>query len=365
MKFHKDLLINHVFIIFDVDGVVRDSIETPADPRFIQKVKSLLKTFPVDVAFLSGTPVTNDPTLEPWRRGNAPLTAVFSDTFERELKEGKVAIYGMLGGHQMKPGGKVEVRDAYPIETTFELGKIVTQAFFNEILLEGSSEQQRVARQVQKELEDLQLTDSDQPSDATAKEFSPIVKTIHQHLDPEFRLVSNGATVETQVFSPLYNPARALKFVKEKINKTAHIATGLAKKADLEFHFLLISKTHKGHTAKQIIQDKLKIFPDTLVITVGDTQIDFPMHEHAHLAFHVGVTPVFEAYKFPHCVLVRGPQGEDKQLVEGTLKILDLIEAGIGKPFYDLKHIPQKNALGIWEYQSLREIDPLNPLYFY
>src|SRR5579862_2203208 len=117
--FHENPIIEHVILISDVDGVVRDSIEAVADPRVISAVKSLLENKNVDVTFISGTPIDNDASLEPWRRGNVSLNRVFGSSFKKELSEHRVAIYGVLGGHRMKGDGSHEVVEEYSLETSF------------------------------------------------------------------------------------------------------------------------------------------------------------------------------------------------------------------------------------------------------
>jgi hypothetical protein len=57
----------------------------------------------------------------------------------------------------------------------------------------------------------------------------------------------------------------------------------------------------------------------------------------------------------PQCMMVRNPQGEDRQHVEGTLKVLALLQEAIGKSFDDFRYIPRQNASGRWDYYSIRE----------
>ena len=82
--FPEDKCIEKIIFISDVDGVVRDSIDAIADPRVIAAIRSLLHHTNIDVTFISGTPIINDPTLEPWRRGNVSLSRVFGSSFEKE-----------------------------------------------------------------------------------------------------------------------------------------------------------------------------------------------------------------------------------------------------------------------------------------
>lgn len=110
-QFREGQCIEQVILISDVDGVIREGIEATADPRVINAIKSLLENKNVDVTFISGTPIDNDLTLEPWRRGNVSLKKVFGSSFEKELLEDRVSIYGVLGGQRMKGDGTVKVVD--------------------------------------------------------------------------------------------------------------------------------------------------------------------------------------------------------------------------------------------------------------
>lgn len=135
-----------------------------------------------------------------------------------------------------------------------------------------------------------------------------------------------------------------------------NIATGYAKCGDQPFNYFLISKTNKGIAIKKHIEDKLKKYPHALIITIGDTQVDFPMHSNAHLAFHVGLEKVWHDNALPQCMMVRNVKGEDSQHIEGTLKVLNLIKEAIGKPFHDFKYLPVKDSSGSWDFYSLNEM---------
>lgn len=325
-------LSSETILIFDVDGVIREGTETPADPRVVVKIKKLLQDPRIHIIFLSGTPISNNPDLEVWRRGNQPLTYVFGKSFEKEIAEGRVSIYGMLGNHLMQKDGSFTVIESFSLETTFQLGKVLLKTFIEEIEQAGSLAQKACCVKLKKMLEDLNLSDLTQKEDETATEFGPIASLIRKEIDPEFRLINSGGVIETQVFLKEYNATRCLERVKQLIcqlnlKETPYCATGVAKRGDHPFHFLLLSKTHKGHTARKLIAENKKLFPNAFIITVGDTQIDFPMHEKAHLAFHVGLESVWRAHPLPHCHLVLGEQGEDDQHIEGTLQVIDVLQA--------------------------------------
>jgi len=361
--FQEGQLIEQLVVISDVDGVVRDSIDAIADPRVIDAVYELLSAEEVHLAFLSGTPVENDQSIEPWRRGNVPLNHVFKDAFVDELLENRVAIYGVLGGQRMKANGHLEVIDEYPAETVWELGKLLLKAFLQEVLATGSLLQKEVAGGLQEQLDAL-LPTKELSSHVTSEEFGDIIRPIRQHLDPHFRLICSGVLIETHSSSPLWGVKIAYDWMKNELDRKeikAHFATGFAKKGEEGFNFLSICKTNKGKLAQWHIEEKLKQFPNALVVTIGDTQVDFPMHEKAHLAFHVGKEKVWLDNSLSHCVMIRDVNGVDQQHVEGTLKVLSLLKEAIGKSFYDFKHIPKKMDSGQWEYYSIRELQEAGP----
>ena len=63
------------------------------------------------------------------------------------------------------------------------------------------------------------------------------------------------------------------------------------------------------------------------------------MHEHAHLAFHVGAAQVWQNNPIAHCVLICDEEGKDRQQVEGNLKVLELLEQIKGKTFEEVKEM--------------------------
>ena len=353
--FREGQVIEQIILISDVDGVVRDSVDGIADARVIEAVKALLEFKNVDVTFISGTPIENkDFTTEPWRQSNVPLNKVFGSSFENELWEDRVAIFGVLGGHRMRSDGSVEVVDEYSAEISCELGKLLIHAFLNEVLLNGNITQKMIARKLKLELDLVQ-------------EFKQIVLQIREHMDPNFRLNSNGALIETHTSNPPWNTLLSVKWIEEEMSKPEYlisnlqpwqrqIASGFAKKGEEGFNYLLISKTHKGLTTKKHIEEKIKRFPEALVVTIGDTQVDYPMHQNAHLAFHVGLEEVWRKNSLSHCMMLRDSNGNDSQHVEGTLKVLQLLIEGMGKSFNDFKYIPKQNSKGQWNYYSLNEI---------
>lgn len=372
-QFEEGQIIEQIILISDVDGVVREGVEATADSRVIQAIKSLLENQGVNVTFISGTPIENDLTLEPWRRGNVPLSKVFGTSFKQELLEERVAIFGVLGGHCMKADGTMKVVDEYTPEISYELGKLLIYSFLEEVLHGGNNEQKTVASNLQIKLASLESDHSNLSANVTPAEFYKIINVIHEHLDPHFRLISNGALVETHTSNPPWSSTISSKCLREGVNQPQHmvhnlpqsqkqIATGYAKKAGKGFNYLLISKTNKGLTTKKHIEEKIKQYPKALIVTIGDTQVDFPMHQNAHLAFHVGLKEVWLDNPLPQCVMVCNSEGKDSQHIEGTLHVLKLLNEAIGKSFFDLKYILRCNSSGQWNYYSIRDIKPFQEL---
>lgn len=334
--------IEQVIVLCDVDGVIRDSVDDVADPRVIEAFRSLLKHDSIHVAFISGTPIETDQSLEPWRRGNVSLNSVFNRSFDIELASNKVCIFGVLGGERMLPDCGVYIEDEYSFDHTFELSRLLLGAFLKEVIRSGDSKQQTCAQQLQNDLDRLEWNHDHQKSHTTPIEFNEIVTRMRLELDPHFRLINSGALIEIHASNPPWNASLSFSWLAQEVQKNPllnvqladsqrKLATGYAKKGSQGFNFLLVSKTNKGKTAFRYIQEKLQEFPNALVITIGDTQIDFPMHRHAHLAFHVGAEQVWKDEKVSQCILIRGENGEDHQHVEGTLRILYMLEEAIGK----------------------------------
>ncbi len=365
--FQNGELIEQIILISDVDGVIRDSTDTLADPRIIEAIKALLNNKNVDVTFISGTPIDNNPALENWRSGNVPLNKVFGKSFAQELLENQVTIYGVLGGHKMNEDGSLKVVDEYSLQNTWELGKLLIHAFLKEVLEYGLDEQKVLAQKLQIELDLLTPAQSPNSANVTASEFYQIIEPIRQFIDPNFRLISNGALIETQTSSPPWNTVLSSNWLKNELNQPQYqishlplskkqIATGFVNKSTGGFNYLLIGKTNKGITTAKHIQEKIKHLPRALIITIGDTQVDFPMHKNAHLAFHVGLEQVWLNNPLPNCIMVRNSAGKDRQHLEGTLKVLSIIADGLGKSFYDLRYIPRVNSAGCWDYYSPKEL---------
>ena len=264
--FIKTDLVEQIILISDVDGVVRSGIENVADPRVLEAVASLLSHDNVHVAFISGTPIETDETTELWRRGNVPLKKVFGSVFQQEILEERVCIYGTSGGHRMTPEGKLEVLDEYSLETSFALSASLTQSFLHGVLSHGSPREQNIAEKLSKELKEIVLQDLTQSTQLTANELKSLISIIHDSLDPEFRLINNGGSLEFQS-SYLVDTKASYQWMQKDLEESSHfshldpsqknLAAGIAHKNGQKFCFVLIGKMSKGKTSKEFIEKTL------------------------------------------------------------------------------------------------------------
>jgi hypothetical protein len=357
--------IKQLILISDVDGVVRDNVESTADPRVLAAVKSLLECSDVDIAFLSGTPIANDLTIELWRRGNIALDAVFGSSFTDELKKNQVSIYGAFGGHKMKANGDLEILDQFSLDTSFKISHLMIKAFLEEVIQYGREDQIQIAKHLYQQLDTLELQDLSQSITMTPREFGSIATAIRTHIDPKFRLMCHSPAIEIQISTTQFDISRIQTSIKHTLEASQiadhlppekQIVSGKAKRNGEDFSFTLVSRSHKGIAASHHISQKKEKFPDALIITIGDTQGDFPMHHNAHIAFHVGMEEIWRKNSLSHCMMVRNSKGEGSQHVEGTLKVLQLIKDALGKSFHDFKYIPRCDAAGQWDFYSINDL---------
>lgn len=326
-------MLKQLLLILDVDGVVREGVSSTADEKIIFSIRELLKKEHVEVIFISGTSIHSDYSLEIWRRSNVCLSRVFDQLFVDEIKSEKVTIYGVLGGQKMTAAGGVEIIDAYSLDQTFEIAKLLVYTFLEEVFVHGDSSQQEIAKMIKQKVDCLELRDHHQSLVATPLEFSEVIEIIRSRLDPEFRLISNGSLVETHTSSSLWDTALSMEWLKREFRNPRykisqldesqkHVATGLCRRETHSFNFLMISKIDKGVAVKKHIEKKKLLFPEALVVTIGDTQVDYPMHEKADIAFHVGLEKVWKNHPLEHCIMMRNARGEDSQHLNGTLEVL-------------------------------------------
>ena len=355
-------MIEQILLVSDVDGVVREGVQSMADPGVILAIIELLVKENVQIIFISGTAVVTDFSLESWRRGNVSLSTVFQGLFQEEMKSNKVSIYGVLGGQKMTPDGGMVIVDVYPLETSFEIGKLLVEAFLREAIHHGTTSQKSFAEELMDKVTSLELKDTSQSLVVTPLEFRDIVEKIRANLDPEFKLISNGALIETHTSSPPWDTTLSVDWLKKEIKNPSrpissidseeiHIAHGLCKRTVGGFHFLMISKMNKGMTIKKHIERNPGL-ADALLVTIGDTQVDYPMHETADLAFHVGLEKVWKSNPLEQCVMVRDEEGRDSQHLMGTVKIVNIIQNSLGKTLHELKYTFKEDEFGGWNWHS-------------
>lgn len=345
-QFHHEGPVEHIILVCDVDGVIRNSTEADVDPQIVTLIKDLVDTQHVDVAFISGTPITQNPFLETWRRGNHTLDKAVAKFFSQELAEKKVTIYGALGGQRMTLEGQTDYIDQYPPEILFELGKLLLYAFLEEVRHEGNADQIKDAEDLMLIVDELKLTSKQPSSMETPTEFGDVVFKIQSRLDANFRLVTYGAFVEIQTSNPPWNANRSQDWIESQLDdphllisqypaEQKQSAMGLAHRENDGFNFLLVSKINKSLSIKKYLQEKLQLHPNALIVTIGDTQVDFPMHQHAHLSYHVGKECVWKDHSLSHCMLIRDQFGQDSQHVSGTRYVLNSLKNHIGKPLVE------------------------------
>lgn len=332
----SNLLNRNLHLIFDVDGVVRNHTEMPIDERVLQAIKRLSEFPNVRITFISGTPVSQKEGLQIWRKSNSTLDTSLGKQFSKEIAEGKITIFGALGGHKLSNDNTKETLEEYNLATIFEMGKMLISAFLLEVSSGRNHPQIETAKMIKQNLDTLELTNFKQPNDVTPEEFEEIVNKIRAEIDPQFRLISYGTFIESHSSHPPWNTHHSVKYLKELLTDTNFklsslsvdekiVGHGLAYRKNEGFNFLMISKTNKGKAINRYLMANPNRKEHEFFITIGDTQVDYPMHELSNLAFHVGMESVWKSHDLPHCHFVVGNNGEENQHVDGTLYLLSRI----------------------------------------
>lgn len=357
--------------IFDVDGVVRlgtKGRDAFPNPRVLENIQTLLRTNRAFIAFISGSPAANDQGLEEWRRGNVPLTEVFGSVFSHDIQAGRVEIFGGFGGQKVTPQGRGELVDGYTLECSFELTRMMIRVFL-EIVVDKygpTSTQGEAAQKLLQSLLSVRLGEGPHQTDATALEFEPIVRDILRDIDPGFRIINNGPSVAMKCPQALRGVRIAPELIQEKMNQAPclaslapmqkQVSSGIEKRDGIDFTYVVVSKTNKEPTTQKIIAQAQRILPHAFHVSFGDGAADYQMHKYASLAFHVGSSDIYTANPLSQCVMVSGPNGEDKRYVDGTAEVLQRLIEGFGKSFYDFQYIPKRSVSGMVRYCSLREL---------
>jgi hypothetical protein len=302
-----------VFLL-DVDGVTRRGVTDVADPDVVAQIKRLLKAadahgVPLDVIFISGSPCFPGST-EDWCAGNVPLVDVLVPFFESEIRAGRVLVFGQQGADaivSLPEGGISQFRSGF--FTTDEDDAILAA------LVDCHA---RDVAAVDAKVGALLRGVSDDCAKSTGakgvQRFKPYALAVRSLFDPNFRIVANGAATEFHDFRCL-QPTTTIATIEG-----FRCVAGLAHRDHNEFRFVLVSKTDKGTS----VQAMFPAGSDVTLVTIGDTAVDFPMHEVGKYAFHVGLPSVFEAHRTPsteHVTMVLTVDGRASQ-VDGTVDIL-------------------------------------------
>lgn len=337
------------------------------DPRIAASFKRMLQEQNVEVVIISGSPAVNDQTVDEWRRANTPLRDAFGDLFTEEIRAKKMRIFGCLGGQELTAEGGAQ--GDYPLKTSFGLSHLLLEAFLRELSQHGSAEQKTLADRLQVKLSKVELEDENQPTNLTAREYKEIAETVCG-LDNLFHLVNNGPSLACKTTFPWVTESTAA-WVRQELEKRAEqlgldpaklptVSTGGEKRGDIGMRYLLISQTNKGPVTEKLLAGR--DLSTTLVLTVGDGEVDYAMHEKAAamklgmgVAFHVGPKDIWDKKPLHQCVMVVDKNGQDKQHLEGTLHVLNLVQEAVGKTFAEFRFIPQRGSDGHVEYRSLNE----------
>lgn len=326
-------------LIFDVDGVVRHHTEMPIDERVLKSFKELVKHTNIKTTFISGTPVAQRNGLELWRKSNSTLDSSIGEQFKEELATKRIAIFGALGGQKLDSNLNKVVLEEYTLGQIFEIGKMLISAFILEVENDGNENHKKAAKFVLEKLKDLDLRNHAQHADETPEEFKELIEYIRESIDPHFKLISYGSFIESHTSHPAWHSHHSVNYLKKAVNdpdcglfsleeEEKHVGHGIAYRKVEGFNFLMISKTNKGRALKRILSEQTN--NAEFLITFGDTQVDFPMHELADLSFHLGKRKIWEHHNLPHCHLVVDKDGKDEQHVDGTLFLLHQLQVSRG-----------------------------------
>lgn len=134
------------------------------------------------------------------------------------------------------------------------------------------------------------------------------------------------------------------------------VSSGIEKKDDVQFTYVVVSKTNKDVTTQKVISLIQNRLPQAFIISFGDGADDFQMHKRAALGVHVGSFKVYADNQSPQSIMVRGQDGKENQFVQGTAEMLERLNQAYGKSFYDFQYIQRQDASGKWNWYSLREL---------
>ena len=348
---------DELLVVLDVDGVTRRGVTDSADPAVIRAVKELLDhsveaKVHAEVAFLSGTPsFLQAADLPDWCGGNVPLSFVFGDSFNAEIAAGRVSIHGQLGADKLVLNKACEdgrealvgvVEQGFTHTQQAEIFVALIEAYLVDLERTSREAHMRIApsaadamvavKEAAKALEKAAAAGiAPKLCTRAPPELEPFAAAVREHFDPHFRVVSNGATVEYHDFKTLG------KFHHEDLVVPGHASSGIAHRDGNSFRFVIVTTTNKGETVKRLVERRRAETArrrggnpedhELEVVTVGDTAIDYPMHELASTPFHVGIPAVWDAHdraEVAHVACVTRRDGS-APLVDGTVAVLEAI----------------------------------------
>ncbi|MDP1836150.1 MAG: hypothetical protein Q8K75_09550 [Chlamydiales bacterium] len=372
-RFANGEIINNVLYISDVDGVMRTLADRPLDQDVVSLAKELLKTEKVFGTFISGTPVFSDLNVEECRRGNTSLKPIFEEHFAEDIKAERVRILGAMGGQQLAPNGEVEIIEHFTLDQSFQIAKLLLEVFLERVVETGTPPQAAIAGSLMHALHNIQLINPHQDISRTPDEFVELLESIRSQLDPELRLLCNGADVELQVSRGIDGEAitmqKNLTFLLhlkllDKENSLSSLephqripASGPAKRGSVDFNFVKISKLDKGQAIAGLVSGYMQKNPNAFVIVFGDSSVDLPMMHSSDLGIFVGgMKSISNLTKPSQMVMVTDENGNDFTNVAGTVTILRALLPAIGQSFYDLKYVPMPDAQGKISNMSIADI---------
>ncbi len=376
-SFDIDQIIDHVLIISDVDGVIRSHPDDKRIPEnIVYTIKQLLRTNKVQMAFISGSPLTRTEDAGEWQLDVYPLEKLFLPEFENEIEEGKIVIYGAMGGQFLSSSNQVFYQKFYSPYQIEEGCKILLKSFLEEVSVQGSLSQKKQAFIILHSLK--MLAPSNQANNGLANQspyqhhslevLKNIVLSIRANIDPNFRLINRGNEVEFHASDTAWNFERIQISVSRELQKNACFSNIVDQKKQCYYgsHWIKISHISKKDPATSFIESYRKTYPERspLILAFGDGSVDFPMFDVAHLAFFVGsssqVSKQKNIGKLP-LVIVRDSEGKDSCHVDGTFRILSALESSMGREFNHFPYIsaPTGNSAfdsPSWNLVSLNDI---------
>lgn len=309
--------LSQILIASDVDGVIRyHADQGEIDPLIVRSLKKLLSKG-VKIAFISGSPVFDNPAAEAWEEDNKGIGEMFYKHFKDEIDGQRMFVIGHMGSQFYKnPFYDVSVY-YYSAEEIFNISKQLLEATLRSYAEYGCGIQQRNAENL---LERLKLVEysavEPQRAHHLLREVAVFTK---ETIDSEFKLLNRLSEIEVQMKSKRFDIGEVTKRVDGSMGI---IASGSMSRNDVPMAFAKISKLTKKDAASYFFK-QFSEKGDTLHIAIGDGQVDIPLYEAADKAYHVGP----EIERLPRgTMVVPDKLGNRPSYLDGTKKVLKSIE---------------------------------------